>query len=82
MCIYVYRSGDSPAAKALLSRSMQSLSKHKHIEVLIKYAGCEFDDGSADRGRSVFEVYIHIYIYIYIYIYIFLSIYIHICIYT
>lgn len=30
------RSGDSEGAKALLARSMQSLSRHKHIEVLIK----------------------------------------------
>ena len=30
------RSGDSEGAKALLGRSMQSLSRHKHIEVLIK----------------------------------------------
>lgn len=30
------RTGDSDGAKSLLSRSMQSLSRHKHIEVLIK----------------------------------------------
>ena len=30
------RTGDSEGAKALLARSMQSLSRHKHIEVLIK----------------------------------------------
>jgi predicted RNA-binding protein with RPS1 domain len=30
------RAGDSDGAKGLLSRSMQSLSRHKHIEVLIK----------------------------------------------
>ena len=33
----------------------QSLSRHKHIEVLTKYALAEFDVGSVDRGRVVFE---------------------------
>ena len=34
---------------------MQSLSRHKHVEVLSKYALAEFDVGSADRARVVFE---------------------------
>ena len=33
---FLLRAGDSDGAKALLARSMQSLSRHKHIEVLIK----------------------------------------------
>jgi rRNA biogenesis protein RRP5 len=49
------RAGDHVAARALLARSMQSLSRHKHVEVLLKYASAEFDFGSGDRGRSVFE---------------------------
>ena len=33
---FTLRTGDSEGAKALLSRSMQSLSRHKHVEVIIK----------------------------------------------
>lgn len=49
------RSGDEDAAKAQLARSMQSLSRHKHVEVIYRYAMAEFDFGSVDRGRVVFE---------------------------
>ena len=47
------RAGDHVGARALLGRSLQSLSRHKHIEVLTKYALAEFDVGSQDRGRLV-----------------------------
>ena len=47
--------GDAIGAKEQLSRSMQSLSRHKHIEVISKYAMAEFEYGSPDRGRVVFE---------------------------
>ena len=33
---FLLKAGDSEGAKVLLARSMQSLSRHKHIEVLIK----------------------------------------------
>lgn len=49
------RTGDADAAKAQLARSMQSLSRHKHVETISRYALAEFDYGSADRGRVVFE---------------------------
>ena len=52
------RRGQHGAAKALLARSLQSLSRHKHVEVITKYACAEFDSqagGSQDRGRVVFE---------------------------
>ena len=32
-------------AKALLARSIQSLSKHKHVDVISKYASMEFEIG-------------------------------------
>jgi len=47
--------GDEVGAKEQLARSMQSLSRHKHIEVISKYAMAEFEYGSPDRGRVVFE---------------------------
>jgi rRNA biogenesis protein RRP5 len=49
------RTGDEVGAKAQLARAMQSLSRHKHVEVISKYAMAEFECGSADRGRVVFE---------------------------
>lgn len=52
---WTLKSGNISAAKKLLARSMQSLSKHKHIEVMSKYALKEFEIGSADRARVLFE---------------------------
>lgn len=49
------RGGRDKEARALLSRSMMSLSKHKHIEVIMKYASHEFELGNFARGRDVFE---------------------------
>lgn len=49
------RHNDADAAKALLNRSLQSLSRHKHVEVVLKYAMAEFEFGSQERGRVVFE---------------------------
>jgi len=49
------RSGDVTGAKEQLSRSMQCLSRHKHVEVISKYALSEFEFGSADRARVLFE---------------------------
>ena len=53
--MFLLRRGDVVGAKALLARSMQSLSRHKHVWVIEKYALAEFDSGSADRARVVFE---------------------------
>lgn len=49
------RQGQADIAKQLLQRSLQSLSKHKHVEVITKFASAEFDLGSVDRGRVLFE---------------------------
>ena len=51
--VYHLRNGRWKEAKVLLSRSMQSLAKKKHIETLQKYAMAEYEYGSADRGRIV-----------------------------
>jgi ribosomal protein S1 len=42
-------------ARALLGRSMLSLSRHKHIEVILQYASLQFELGNFDMGREVFE---------------------------
>lgn len=49
------RIGDVAGAHELLSRSMQSLSRHKHVEVILKFAQGLFDCDQADRARVVFE---------------------------
>lgn len=49
------KQGNDKTAKQLLARSLQSLSKHKHVEVITKYALAEFEYGSVDRARVLFE---------------------------
>lgn len=51
------RAGESKAsdAKKELARALQSLSQHKHLEVIKHFALSEFDHGSIDRGRVLFE---------------------------
>lgn len=49
------KSGDAKAAKEQLTRSLQSLSSHKHLEVALRFAISEFEVGSVDRGRVLFE---------------------------
>ena len=49
------RGGRDKEARSLLNRSMLSLSKHKHIEVILQYASLEFELGRFERGREVFE---------------------------
>ena len=53
--IYRLRRKDDEGAKQLLSRSLQSLSRHKHIEVIEKYGIAEFEIGSPERARVIFE---------------------------
>ena len=47
--------GDHIGAKQLLQRSMQSLSRHKHIYVIKEFAFAEFEFGSQERGRNLLE---------------------------
>ncbi|CAM9169417.1 unnamed protein product [Ectocarpus fasciculatus] len=49
------RNSDADSAKKLLQRSLQSLSKHKHVPVLLHYCQSEFEFGSADRARVLYE---------------------------
>ncbi len=55
------RFGDAKQAKEQLSRAMQALSRHKHVEVITKYALAEFEYGSSERGRAVFEELLNTY---------------------
>ncbi|OAJ44073.1 hypothetical protein BDEG_27354 [Batrachochytrium dendrobatidis JEL423] len=47
--------GKQDAARQLLSRSMQSLPKRKHVDVTSKFAQLEFNHGEPERGRTIFE---------------------------
>ena len=49
------KQNDDKKSKELLSRSLQALSRHKHVEVISKYALAEFELGSVDRARVLFE---------------------------
>ena len=52
---YTLKNCDSETSKNLLRRSLQSLSKHKHIPALLHYCMSEFEFGSSDRARVIFE---------------------------
>eukprot|EP00903_Cladosiphon_okamuranus_P010099 g9564.t2 len=47
--------GDDAGAREALQRSFQSLARHKHVSVISRFAQNEFEHGSVERGRSVFE---------------------------
>ena len=42
-------------AKKELNRAMQSLSRHKHVYVIARFAFAEYECGEVDRGRVLFE---------------------------
>jgi rRNA biogenesis protein RRP5 len=46
---------DALGAKEQLTRSLQALSSHKHVEVISRFALTEFEHGSIDNGRLLFE---------------------------
>ncbi|CAM9645217.1 unnamed protein product, partial [Phaeothamnion confervicola] len=47
--------GDDAGARELLKRSLQSLPPHKHVAVTVRFAQGEYQHGSVERGRVVFE---------------------------
>ena len=42
-------------AHTLLKRSLQSLPTYKHVETMSKFAQMEFELGSPERGRTIFN---------------------------
>ena len=52
---YLLKSSRHEEAHALLKRSLQSLNSHKQVEVMSKYAQIEFELGSPERGRTIFN---------------------------
>lgn len=45
----------SDKASDLLQQSLKSLAKHKHVPVISRFASYEYELGSPDRGRTLFE---------------------------
>ncbi|KAG6336141.1 hypothetical protein ID866_2951 [Astraeus odoratus] len=49
------RRGQVEEARRLLSRSLQSLEKRKHIKTIARFAQLEYKLGDSERGRTIFE---------------------------
>jgi rRNA biogenesis protein RRP5 len=49
------RRNDPEGAAKVLERGLKSLSPHKHVFVISRFAQDEYAFGSVERGRTVFE---------------------------
>ena len=54
-CKFLLVTKRSKEANDLLKRAMQSLGQYKHLETVSKFAQMEFEFGSVERGRTIFE---------------------------
>lgn len=52
---YLLRNGRHEEAHNLWKRSVISLPSHKHIEIMSKFAQLEYEFGSAERARTIFD---------------------------
>jgi len=52
---YLLKGSRHEEAHALLKRSLQSLPPYKHVETMSKFAQMEFELGSPERGRTIFN---------------------------
>ncbi|ORX37905.1 putative rRNA processing-related protein [Kockovaella imperatae] len=52
---WFFRKSRLEHARGLLPRSMKSLDKSKHVEIIEKFAIMEFKHGDAERGKTLFE---------------------------
>ncbi|OEU17271.1 hypothetical protein FRACYDRAFT_168784 [Fragilariopsis cylindrus CCMP1102] len=52
---YLLRQSRHQDAHALMKRAMLSLATHKHAETMSKFAQMEFELGSPERGRTIFD---------------------------
>ena len=52
---YLLKGSRHEEAHALLKRSLLSLCQTKHVEVMSKFAQMEFELGSPERGRTIFN---------------------------
>lgn len=47
--------GRSQEAHDLLKRALKSLPEYKHVETMSKFAQLEFEHGTTERGRTIFD---------------------------
>lgn len=52
---YFLKNGRYEKAHELRKRSLMSLAQHKHIEVMSRYAQLEYEYGSTERARTIFD---------------------------
>lgn len=52
---YLLKNNRHQDAHDLLRRSLKSLAPHKHIEIMSRFAQFEFEFGSAERARTVYD---------------------------
>lgn len=52
---YLLKNGRHQEAHALLKRALMSLPSYKHVEIMSRLAQLEFEHGSVERGRTVFD---------------------------
>jgi len=52
---YLLQNGRHQEAHALMKRALLSLKSYKHAETMSKFAQLEFEFGSAERARTVFD---------------------------
>lgn len=55
---YLLKSARHEEAHALLKRSLQSLPDYKHVETMSKFAQLEFEHGSPERARTIYDTLI------------------------
>ncbi|KAK1744257.1 rRNA biogenesis protein RRP5 [Skeletonema marinoi] len=52
---YLFKGSRHDEAHKLLKRSLQSLPSYKHVETMSKFAQLEFELGSPERGRTIYN---------------------------
>ena len=52
---YLLKASRHKEAHDLLSRALKSLPEYKHVETMSKFAQLEFEFGSPERARTVFD---------------------------
>ncbi|VEU43270.1 unnamed protein product [Pseudo-nitzschia multistriata] len=52
---YLLKQSRDKDAHALMKRAMMSLGSHKHAETMSRFAQMEFELGSPERGRTIFD---------------------------
>jgi len=55
---YLLKSGRHEEAHDLWKRSIKSLPEYKHVETMSKFAQFEYEHGSAERARTIFDALI------------------------